>query len=253
MATTRAIADAAEKVIGEACARNAPSELHYEGADGEIIVCRARLLELTRRHILADRPLYVDDDDKIPPEQSITVHVAVNGVRYQFDSMIEDADRMVRLNNRQHVPGIALRKPLVITDSQRRAHLRVSLAGYDPINVNMVRPDPVVRDACPIDAELISGWMVDVSVGGVSVLVDHRVVPTTQNREQFYSTFTLPGVAEEFCMLGSVRHVRVVEASDSLRVAFSFRPWNGRNFKSDERRLSRFVADHERRLLRRRR
>ncbi|MGB2985582.1 MAG: hypothetical protein WBE26_06835 [Phycisphaerae bacterium] len=244
--------EAVERLIGAGCARNVPVELHYETAGGAIVMGRVRLLELTERQFLADRPLYSNDDAQIPTGAAISVHVLLDGVRYQFDSAIEESKRLVRLNARQRVPGIALRRPAVMAESQRRSHLRISMATYDPINIDLVRPDPTFPDACSIDAELVAAWMLDLSVGGVSVLVDHRILNRVQQTERFFLTFALPSVDDEFYMLGSHRHSRVVEASDSLRIGLSFRPWRDRQFTHDQRRLSRFIAEHERSMLRRR-
>ena len=48
------------------------------------------------------------------------------------------------------------------------------MVGYDPISADMVRPCSDVPDACPIDAELIAGWLIDLSVGGALILVDQQ-------------------------------------------------------------------------------
>lgn len=241
-----------EQLIGAGCARNVPAELLYEDRDGTVVAGRVRLLELTSRQILADRPVYLDSEGTIPLGAPITVHVTLRGARHQFESLIEEGERTVRLNGRQAIPGIALRKPAVVTESQRRAHLRISVVAYDPISVIMARPHPTLADACAVDASIISGWLVDLSVGGLSVLVDRGVLESARLTEPFFLTFALPAMEGEFNMLGSVRHCRVVERSNSSRLGISFRPWRGRAFRRDQRRISRFVTEHERRLLRRR-
>lgn len=249
----KASSQTVEEIIGEGCARNIPAELQYEDRDGAIITGRVRLLELTKDQVLADSPAYLRDDGQIPTGAAITVHMLLNKSRYQFESVIEDADLAVRLNARQTVPGIALCRPADISDSQRRTNLRITMLGYDPINVNLVRPDPDVPEACSIDARIIAGWMIDLSVRGVSLLVDRRVLPSARRGQCFFLSFALPSVTEEFHMLGSVRHGRIVRASGSLRVGVSLRPWRDRMFKQDQARISRFIAEHERRMLRRRR
>ncbi len=252
MPRTKASSEAVERLIGKGCARNVPVELLYEDPDGTIITGRVRLLELTKQHILADRPAYLDGDSAIPTGAEITVHLRMGGSRYQFASAIEESSRTVRLNARQVVPGIAMRKPLVITDSQRRAYLRISMVAYDPINVDLVSPHPDLPDVCSVDAQVIYGWMTDLSVGGVSVLVDERVLDVADPASRVFLTFALPGVADEFNLLASVRHCSVVPSSTSLRIGLSFCPWLQRRFTRDQERISRFVTEHERRLLRRR-
>ncbi len=236
-----------------ACARNAPAELHHEDERGALTTARVRLLVLEDEQILTDRPISLDGEARIPIDAPITVHLSIDGVRYRFDSAIDRGRCPVPLNRHQSVSGISLRKPASLTESQRRANLRISMVGYDPISADMVRPCSDVPDACPIDAELIAGWLIDLSVGGALILVDQQRLDSAARGDRFFITFRLPSVAEPFHLLGSVRHIRLVEFSESLRLGISFRPWCGVRLRLDQRRLSRFVARHERHMLRRRR
>ncbi|UCC29063.1 MAG: PilZ domain-containing protein [Phycisphaerales bacterium] len=230
-----------------------PAEIYYERRHGSIITGRVRLFELTEHQILADRPTYLNNDGSIPCGASVTVHFSLGGSRYQFDSVIEETDRSVSLGGRTEMRGIALSKASGLADSQQRSDLRISMVGYDPITVRLARPHPDLPDACPVDAEILKGRIHDISIGGLAVLVDHRVPDAVHQGDHFFLTFVLPSIAEDFCMLGSVRHTRVVKASVSLRMGLSFHPWCGTRFAHDQRRISQFVVEHERRLLRRRR
>ena len=253
MTATTTSAGCIEELITAACERRLPAELRYQDGDGMVIMGRVRLLGKTGDEILADRPQYPDDDGTIPPRRPITMHVALGGVRHQFDTWIVDENRAVRITDHQTLPGIALRKPSAVSDSQRRMHVRVSLLGYDPINVDLVRPYQGLDHACAIDEERGSGWMVDLSEGGLSLVADRRVLRFPQRGERFFLSFCLPGADGEYDMLGSVRHTREVQSGDGVRIAFCFYPWNGNQLPRDQRRLARFIAGHERRLLRRRR
>ncbi len=247
------IGQSVDQWVSEACARRLPAEMHFTDADGMIITARVRFLDQTADEILTDRPQYLDDEAVIPPGCGVTVHMVWGGARLQFDSVVVDEDRVVRVNAHQTLPGIALRKPLLVTASQRRTHLRVSVVGYEPISVEMAAPHREFPDACDIDVQRISGWLLDLSVGGLSVVLDHRVLRGTRRGERFFVTFGLPGMKGDFNMLGSVRHCRSIRNGESLRVATCFCPWNGKHFARDQHRLSRFIAEHERRMLRRRR
>lgn len=248
--TTQSLA--VERLLEKGCARNIPAELIHEHRNGTVTTARVRLLQLTPGHILTDRPLCMEGDAQIPTGVPVTVHLMLNGSRFQFETIVEEGDRLVRLNARQRVPGIAMRKPTAVRYSQRRANLRVSVVGYDPISVRLVRPHPMIADACLLDGQVITGWILDVSAGGLSVLVDRRVLQSSSPGERFYLDFALPGVEDDFCMLGIIRHCQVVVRSDSLRLGIGFLPWRDTAWKRDQRRLSRFIVDHERRLLRRR-
>ena len=253
MTATTISAGSVEKLLTAACDRRLPAELRYQDGDGMIIIGRVRLLGHLGEDILADRPQYLDDDGTIPARCPITMHLTLGGSRYQFDTSIVDEHRTIRLNDRQTLPGIALRKPRVVSGSQRRTFLRVSLAGYDPINVDLATPHGEFDDACALDAQRASGWIADLSVGGMSVVADRRVLRGVQPGGRLFLSFGLPGVNGEFNMLGSVRHLRELPNKDGVRVAICFCPWNGNSLSRDQRRLGRFIAEHERRLLRRRR
>jgi hypothetical protein len=95
--------------------------------------------------------------------------------------------------------------------------------------------------------------MINLSTGGVSVLVRRQHLRRASYNERFFLTFALPETEGEFCMVGSVRHTQTIDVSGSLRVGFAFHPWGGRDLNADQRSISRFITQHERRLLRRRR
>jgi c-di-GMP-binding flagellar brake protein YcgR len=251
-ATTTSVGSV-EKLITAACERRLPAELRYQDGDGMIIMGRVRLVDHRRDDILADRPQYLDDEGTIPARCPITMHLTLGGSRYQFDTSIVDEDRTIRINDHQTLPGIALRKPSAVRDSQRRTCLRVSLAGYDPISVDLATAHGEFEDACAVDAERASGWIADLSVGGLSLVADRRVLRSARPGGRYFLSFGLPGEDGEFNMLGSVRHIRAIPNGDSVRISTCFCPWNGNSLAREQRRLSRFIAAHERRLLRRRR
>jgi len=240
-------------LVSAACSRRLPAELHFIDRDGIVITARVRVLDQTADEIITDRPQYLDDEGPIPVGRGITVHIIMDATRVQFDSVIMDQNRTVRVTPHQTLPGIALRKPLTVSESQRRTQLRISTVGYEPISVDMAAPHCEFPDACDITFQRISGWLLDLSGGGLSMVVDHRVLRAGQRGDRFFTTFALPGVEGEFNLLASVRHARPIREGESLRVAIGFCPWNGKQFTRDQHRLSRFIADHERRMLRRRR
>lgn len=253
MPELRETSNAADSLLTLGCHRNVAAELQYEADDRNVATGRVRLLALTPRHVLTDAPVYFDGDDMIPCGAAITVYVVLNGQRFEFASVIEEDSCQVRLNARQTVPGLALSRPAVLRESQRRGHFRVSLVGYDPINVDLGRAVPAVPDACSLAEGLARGWLSDLSLGGASVIVDRRAIGTVSSGDHYYVSFCLPDVPGCFNLLGSVRHTRMVSNSESQRIGFSFLPWNVRSLESDQKRLARFIAEHERRLLRRRR
>jgi c-di-GMP-binding flagellar brake protein YcgR len=248
----RESSDAVGNLLAEGCQRNVPAELHYETADRNMVTGRVRLLALTDSHVLTDAPVLLEGDEAIPCGKKITVHIQINGRRYQFQSRIEDDRRLVPLNARQTVPGLALARPTEISESQRRGHFRISLVAYDPVNVDLAYAEVGIPDACSLSGGVVRGWLVDLSVGGVSVMLDGRITPRAATGDRFYLSFQLPEMSGPFYMLGSVRHWREVPKSKSVRIGFSFRAWGGSPLVAEQQRLSRFISSHERRVLRRR-
>ncbi len=251
MTTTMTEVQSVKELIAGACARRLPAELCHVASDEMIIMGRVRLLDCTDSEILADRPQYLDDDGTIPLKSPITMHVAIGRARYQFDTAIVKENRALPAGNHHALPGIALRMPTTVNDSQRRRHVRASLTGYDPISVDFSRTDPEGEAACSVNLERGSGWLVDLSVGSVSLIADDRLFIDPQRGNRYFLTFRLPDVKDEFYMIGCVRRMREAQNGDGVRLALYFCPWDGNRLARDQHRLARFIADHERRMLRR--
>jgi len=234
------------------CHRNVPAELQYDSPDGTVVVGRIRLLAWTDRHLLTDAPVYTEGDQPIPRGAHVTVHVQVNGKRLRFSSRIEEDRLQVPLNSRQKVPGMALALPTTIRESQRREHFRISLAGCGPVIVDLAAAAPNVPDACDLAVGVMRGRLIDLSAGGISVSVDRRAAHDVAIGQRLFVSFQLPGVEERFDMLGAVRHRRRVVQSESVRLGLSFRAWGDQSLQAAQSRLTRFITEHERRLLRRR-
>ena len=108
MASTGISSSAVERLLDIACARNVPAEVQYDHADGTLVTCRIRLLEMDDRQIIADGPRYTGEQRRIPCGRQVKVHFLLNGSRYEFASSIERGSVLISLNERNRVPGIAL-------------------------------------------------------------------------------------------------------------------------------------------------
>lgn len=253
MADTNIATEPVEQFLESACARQAAAELHFERGDGVLVIARARLLLFSDNELLADRPVYSDHGSKIPLGRPLKVHVAIRGSRYEFESAIELEFRSGPRHTPWIGPGIVLRKPKEVVPSQRRANVRVSVLGCDPIRVISAKPFPSRAAACSLEGPVYHGWMVDVSAGGLSIVVDRQMGRLIRRGDRLYVTFCLPDLEGEFNVLGSVRHLREVAEGESIRLAMAFRSWPGGRLRFDQQRIARFVAERERSMLRRRR
>ena len=136
---------------------------------------------------------------------AVRVHFAVRGKRHEFESVVEDDRRLVNVTARDREMGLALRAPKELCESQRRAHLRVSLVGYDAIVVGFGIPTGESTPACRLNVPRIEGWIVDLSAGGVSVVIGREALRPITKVEQFFLAFELPGVVTPSAMPGQGR------------------------------------------------
>ncbi len=248
--TTESVGNALDELLAEACDRNAPADICFAHRNGPPLIARVRLLELSDEFICVDKPGKNDQDGHIPQGRPVTIQVFIRGTRYQFDSVIVDQRAWIQLNNEQRIPGIVLRKPKEIARSGRRSSYRVSLAGIDPIQIELSRGHPDIRDACLLSPGVFGGRMLNLSADGVAVLVDCRDLQTAERGDRYFLGFSLPGVEERCCQLAEVRHVMNIDVSESIRLAFAFVQWGGRILSREQSILSRFITEQQRRLLR---
>jgi hypothetical protein len=209
-----------------------------------MITCHCRLVKVIGERILTNKPIYADAGDNIPPGSPIVVHVPMSGIRYQFESTVEGNLSGMDACRDDPMVGLALRKPDVVDDSRRRSNLRLSVTSLDPIDVMMVCPAPGNQTACLVDAARIHGRLLDISVGGASVLIDQKLLHGGGRIEKVYLTFRLPGETEEFCMLGSLRHAQLDENRDALRIGYRAHPWCKETFDRDQKRIAGFIERH---------
>jgi c-di-GMP-binding flagellar brake protein YcgR len=251
MATTRIATEPVEQFLESACARQTAAELHFERGDGELIIARVRLLLFSDHKLLADRPVYADNRGTIPLGRPLKVHIAFRGSRYEFESVIESEFRRAPGHTPWTGPGIVLRRPTSVSPSQRRASVRVSVMGCDPIQVISAKPCASGAVACSLDDPVYHGWMIDISAGGLSMVIDRESARPVRCGDELYVTFRLPDGDSEFNMFASVRHLRPVAEGESIRLALAFRNWPGGRLKPDRQRIARFVAERERLILKR--
>lgn len=251
MSTASNTAATEDQRLREACARNQPIELHYRTARDTVIVARTRLLEINDEYLLVETPSYALGSERIPPGRSVEAHLTIDGTRYRFKTALESKPRLAQLNRETTVRAVALRKPRQLENAQRRAHFRINVFEGTPIHATMVAQRSKDCHVCPIDAKVINGVLINLSVGGLCVLVDDAEPSDIKIDRNYYVCLPLPHDDRELLMLAKVRHHALVKKSGSLRVAMAFLPWDGSNLAIDQRNISRFVAIFQRAALKR--
>ena len=242
----------ADQILEQACIRNVRLELHHENVNGHIVVAQTRALELTGSTLVADALAFAESSETIPLRRPAIAHLQIRRQRFQFATTIEEDHVRLAKFGRNSGFGIALRRPRSLSPSQRRVHVRVSLHASEPVHVWLAQAFGKDPEGCHIDAVHSVGRILNLSGGGASVLVDDLPAQRPKTGERYFLSFHLPGFSESFCLLASVRHARIVESSDSYRIAFAFRPWTGARLKRNQQRILRFIVEQERAQLRRR-
>ena len=240
------------EMVDRACARNAPAELHFATtSSNEAHIARIRLIRIEGGELYADAPLSTDSQTTLSRRQRVIIHTMIDGTRYAFHTHVERVFTTVDLNAHKRISAITLAVPDSITQRQRRECFRISVAGHPDIPVAFCKALPDQPDCCALDAERFSGRLVNVSVGGLCV-----IVPVSRRRrfcqgERFFVEFMLPAVDEPFCLSAEGRHFRKVHENTDTLIGLRFRTDIAWPTKPLIQAISRFVADEERRQLRR--
>jgi c-di-GMP-binding flagellar brake protein YcgR len=241
------------RVLRQACQRNTPAELHFPHEGAGLITARVRMLRIEEDQIYVDRPQAGGSPLSLDPGRSVTVHFLVGGTRYAFDSRIRRPHCLVQLNASQQIAGTALAIPAEVRQQQRRADFRLSLAGYEGVVAKIHAGVREGGGSCAIDARVVSARLVNISTGGLGVLLDTSATAGWRVGAVFFMSFSLPEVEVEFCMMTELRHLERIHEGASTVAGFIFLPWELCPLQPYARRISRFIATEQRKQLRRNR
>lgn len=238
-------------ILTEACLRNAAAELHFDGEEGTRVTARVRLLRLEPELVLIDRPQSMGEPVVFKLGQPVQVHFPLGGTRYAFRTQVVRCHCPVKLNATQRVAGIALAMPSEVLEQQRRSDFRLSLAGCEAIQAELHLGSPDGGGSAPIDALRFSARMINISAGGLSLLVDLRAARQWTLNSTFFISFSLPEIEGEFRMLVELRHERRIHERKSVVAGFRFLPWDLVPLKASVRQIMKFTAAQQRRRLKR--
>lgn len=238
-------------LLAEACHRNTAAELHFDCGEGGLVTARVRLLGLDRQQVLTDRPQSMGKLVVFKRRQPLLVYFPLGGVRYAFRSHVVRSQCLVQLNARQRVMGMAVAFPSEVREQQRRADFRLSLAGHGAMIAEVHQGLPGDGGSAPIGAKRFSARMVNISAGGVGLLIDARETRDWRLGDTFFVSFHLPDVEAEFQMMTEFRHYRRIHDGLSAVAGFRFIPWPLVSTKAQVRHILRFIAAQQRCRLRR--
>ncbi len=241
----------ATRLLAQACVRNTSVEIQLEDSSGQTKTWRTRLLFVKDERLIAEVPR-LSRDNPIPLSREIDVYMLLGGIRYRFASVVEESGLKIALNEKVRVLGMKLKLPAEVLEDQRRANYRLSLAAGEPLLVSFCLPHPSILHACEINTQVTIARIVNISAGGLAVLVDQQYARTFQTGTNLFGVFVLPDCQGTFTVLCKIRHTQKIEASASVRAGIAFCEWPGCNLKDDQLRIMRFIASHERQYLQRR-
>jgi c-di-GMP-binding flagellar brake protein YcgR len=172
--------------------------------------------------------------------------------RCQFESYVLAATRIVRVNATRRVVGMALAIPATVEVQQRRREYRLGVAGQYLVPVHCHEADALHDDRAPCNARRFDGRLVNVSIGGMGIAVVMRGAPTLSCHARFWCEFALPPEPQPFQVLAQVRHHRNILDGTTMLIGLRFLDWPDPVVGRVERRIVPFIADEQRRQLRRR-
>lgn len=242
-------------LIREACARNLAADIQFTDADHRMHAARCRMLVATADEIFLDEPHAIGDELSLRVGTAITAYFMLNDVRYAFETTVTRRHVPIMLNRRRRVVGIVVRAPQQVVQSQRRSDFRVTMLYRTPLaaRVHVATPG---TDTTPLDARVLDGMIVNMSAGGLAL-----VVPAAEGRgisvgDELFVSFVVPAEDEEpdehYEFRAQVRQVRPISEGISLRFGLQFLPWpEARFLQRMQDRLRRLLSRAEREKLRR--
>ncbi len=236
------------ELLEAACARNLSAELHYE-EDDELRRARMRLLSIVNETIHVDKPLSIGKPFTLRPRQRITVYFVYESNSYAFKSQIIGPIIVTDLNECKRVRGAVLRMPKSIAEEQRRHDFRLSLS-KEEIVATFHSLDPHHTDRAPIDAMRCEGRIINLSGGGLALMM--KTVPGRKFRinDQFCIAFDLPQVAARIALPVELRGVRRIHDGVNTILGFQFAGKHLPENRSLVQQIRKYIADEQRSQLR---
>lgn len=252
MATVGSDTTGVRELITDLCARNAAAELHYETALDKCATARVRLLAIENDMILTDKPQNPDRDVELCAGKTVTAHVRCGDDRCAFRSRVIKSTTLVRLNNRQRVVGMSLALPGEIPSRQRRRDFRVSVAG-SAIGCRLFHEDKKHERACSRNVTVVGASLVNLASRGFAVAIEGPHAREFVTGDRLFCTFDLPDEDDPVVVYGEVRHARLIKGGVGCALGIMALDMPGWRQNRYGWRINRYVANEQRRKLKRRR
>lgn len=247
---SQTLAPSSSSFLAEAALRNLHVELQLPENKTETF--GTRMLHLDGTNLIVDLPTSKGKPVKIPSGRTVTCSCRLGREIYRFEALVQGRD-WFELNESARVPVLVLSNPTTPTVVQRRRYYRLSLAGRDtgPVKCWLVAND-AETGRVEVRKEFTS-QIVDISGGGMCILVESGELPKDLKGVQLWVRFMLPGENESLIFRAEPRHFRKVDKSGLHRVGVEFMEYiEPGQHRQVVDHLAKFIAETQREHLRRR-
>jgi len=239
----------ARDLVLRAVERNVPCEMQIRRASGELFVIKSRLLNTSRDGIEIDWPTSIGQDVPIHEELKMEVFFGIDDQRYRFSSRIVELRRKIELNEAHRIVGVVLAWPARVADGQRRNDHRVSLTDRDLAVLVHPAQHPWEDGASPVGGPHARLRVVDLSIGGLALIVPAKWIGITEVNRLFFAALDL-GHHGRSTVLMEVRQRRRLNRSHQLRVGLKFKAWpDRREFQQMQQDIQRYLVEVQRERL----
>lgn len=258
------------------------SREYEEGRDGQHLIWRVRLLDVSASEVVIEQPMTLGQLIRIGQGVELVAIIAIGQNRWMFTTTnlgFQD----FRLNEHKSVPAMRLVLPSTVERCQRRNYYRVETAALrlpeveiwpllDPRSVVLAeRANELKVQAEKVSAELLApgeavgdtevmpevgprfaAALVNIGGGGVGLNVSGEFAHNLARHKLFWIRISLPPELEHpICVTGKVVHTHM-ESNQSVYAGvsfdFSFNPDHQR-FVADQ--ICKYIAVQQRAQLRR--
>ncbi len=243
--------DEGQKLLDEACARNAVIELHRQNNHQNIPAARGRMLMLREGLLFIAEPQVIGRESRLIKGMSIEAYFSVSGSIHCFTTTIESLHAAIRLNESKKILGYALAQPAKIRPGQRRSYFRTSLIGEDPVTAHLYPVASVDPIQCSIEDSPLVGTLVDGSPTGFGVNLPNIAPSRFRLYDHYFISFNIPETTARLNLLVETRQAREIKSICATRLGLLTIPWpNQREHTLAIQPLLQMLSDVQRRQRR---
>ena len=234
------------------CARNSAGEVHYDLSSENIRTARFRFLTVDSEALCIDQPHNIDQAVTLSSGQAVTVYFTHENDRWSFESRVDRLRRIVRLNDKKRIVGMSLARPYELKVQQRRRDYRVGIASLGR-RCRMTFESKRSPLACDLGAEVLDCSIRDISARGMALVIHPDEPLRVKHGTRVFLEFSVEDSGETNVCLAELCHVEQLGADKKQLWGMRLVPTPGVDFEDFQADLAHFVADEQRKKLRRRR